>query len=100
MARLLCMPAEVVPETFHDGPLPLSESFVSADCDHVLLETVKSGETGGIVLRLFETSGIPTSVTVHLPFLGTSVQTDIGAYALKTLRITDGEAKEVNLFEE
>ena len=99
-ARLLCMPPEVVPETFHEGPLPLSESFVSVDCDHVLLETIKTGEAGGIVLRLFETGGEPAVATVRLPFLKTAVRVELGAFALKTLCIEDGKCREVSLFEE
>ncbi|MEA4822610.1 MAG: glycoside hydrolase family 38 C-terminal domain-containing protein [Clostridiaceae bacterium] len=98
-ARLLCMPPEVVPETFHEGKLPLQASFAEVDRENVLLEVIKPGEAGGIVLRIFETSGIPTQATIKLPFLEKSVLTDLGAYEVKTLLLQENGVKEVKLYE-
>ncbi|MDD6877842.1 MAG: glycoside hydrolase family 38 C-terminal domain-containing protein [Clostridiaceae bacterium] len=99
VARALCMPPEVVPESYHEGKLPLSASFVSSDCENVLLEALKPGEDGGIVLRVFETAGRPARAAIRLPFLGKTVLADLAPNGVKTLRITEDGAAEVNLYE-
>ncbi|MGI6335509.1 MAG: alpha-mannosidase [Eubacteriales bacterium] len=99
-ARALCDAPSVIPETFHTGALPLSSSYAEVDCPHVILETVKESEDGGVLIaRLFETDGIAASGT--LTVMGKVYAFDIGAYQVKTLRLgDDGTAHEVGLYEQ
>ena len=54
------------------GKLPSkSYSFCEVDKPNVMITTIKPSEDGkGLVLRLVETSGRDTTVTIKLPFLG------------------------------
>jgi len=52
------------------GTLPLSQCFCSLDKSNVMLLTLKTAEDGkGMIIRLIETEGIETLVTVRLPFV-------------------------------
>jgi len=52
------------------GMLPTSHSFCQIDQANVLLLTLKQAEDGnGLIVRLMETEGKDTTVTVRLPFL-------------------------------
>ena len=52
------------------GTLPISNSFCQIDQPNVLLLTLKQAEDeGGLIVRLMETEGKDTEVTVRLPFL-------------------------------
>jgi hypothetical protein len=92
-----------------DGSLPSSTSLCQVDAPNVLLLAFKRAEDGnGYVLRLIETEGIETRVTITLPEMSLlhvfetnlveenqrlvtcaedSVQTTIGSFAIATLRI-------------
>jgi len=53
-----------------EGPLPKSMNFCQVDRSNVLLLTLKKAEDeDGIIVRLTETEGEDTNVTVTLPFL-------------------------------
>ena len=50
--------------------MPTSSSFCEVDKDNVLLVTVKRAEDGnGFIVRLLETEGRDTEVSVSLPFV-------------------------------
>jgi len=52
------------------GSLPCSKSFCEVDKSNVVLLTLKVAEDkDGIIIRLMETEGIDTTVTVTLPFV-------------------------------
>jgi len=92
-----------------EGPLPRRSSFCSLDQSNVWLVTIKRAEDGhGLIVRLIETEGIETMVTLALPHLAVekawrtnlveenlselacaehSVTTPVGAFALTTLRL-------------
>jgi len=55
----------------NDGPLaPDSASFCSVDKPNVMLTTLKSAEDGdGLIIRLIETQGEPTTAVVRLPHI-------------------------------
>lgn len=54
----------------HQGELPSSSGFCTIDRPNVLLVTLKRAEDGrGFIVRLLETEGKGTEVTVTLPFL-------------------------------
>ena len=59
---------------------------------------VKEAEDGdALIVRLYETSGKATEATLSLA--GRSYAVKMGAFELKTLKIKDGKATEVDLIE-
>ncbi|MBL7184847.1 MAG: hypothetical protein ISS70_00860 [Phycisphaerae bacterium] len=93
-----------------DGPLaPDSASFCSVDKPNVLLTTLKRAENGeGIIIRLIETQGEPTTASVTFPHIAVAratvtslveennsravftehrVQIDLKAFGIATIRI-------------
>jgi alpha-mannosidase len=62
-------PPYIVMPGAHDGELPASFSFFSADADNVMLTSVKRGEDGnGIILRLVETEGRKATARITIPW--------------------------------
>lgn len=54
----------------HKGGLPVSSSYCELDQDNVVLLAVKRAEDGnGFVVRVMETEGVDTEVTITLPFI-------------------------------
>jgi hypothetical protein len=92
-----------------EGQLPPTTSFCQVDADNVLVTTIKRAEDGdGYIIRLMETAGQETTVTVTTPLwpilhafetnlveenqrllqaLTHAVQIDLPAFGLRTLRI-------------
>jgi hypothetical protein len=63
-----------------DGQLPMSSSFLQIDRTNVALQALKAAEDGdGLILRLAETAGQETEVTVTLPYcrIAQAVATDV-----------------------
>lgn len=57
-------------EHAHDGRLPTEAGYCSVDKPNVLLLALKRAEDGdGFIVRVMETEGIDTRVTVTLPFI-------------------------------
>jgi alpha-mannosidase len=55
LAESMQQPAQVLPETYHEGHLPQSASYLSLDSDQVRMTAFKRAESKeGYVLRLFE----------------------------------------------
>lgn len=60
-----------------DECVDLVPQFVSSDT-HIVVETVKPAESGeGVVVRLYEDSGAPRTVTLTTPVAGTAYETDM-----------------------
>ncbi|GHF53459.1 alpha-mannosidase [Deinococcus metalli] len=79
-----------LPETVHDGPLPAAQTHASVTPDHVVLSVIKRAQDDrGVVLRLHETHGRPTTAQVSLPFLERELEVDLGAHELVTLLLPD-----------
>ena len=56
------------------GSLPRSKSFCSIDKPNVILLNMKAADDGnGLILRLMETKGVDTQVTLTLPFVDIDV---------------------------
>lgn len=67
-AYLLNRPLEIV-ETYGEGTLSGEYSFISCDCDNIVVETVKQSEDGsGIVIRLFDTWNKKSEPTLNFGF--------------------------------
>jgi alpha-mannosidase len=89
--------------TVHQGSLPASASFLSVDCENIIVSVVKKAEDGdGLILRAYETAGYDTRVKIQLPFLQRTIQVDFKACEIKTLLIPFNPALpplETNLLE-
>jgi len=98
--RLVCLPPEIVPETYHKGTLPLHNSYLSCDCDNVLVEVLKTGADGGIVIRAFESAGAECDCTIELPSFEKQLRVHFSPYQVKTLRLDGENVTEVGFFEQ
>jgi alpha-mannosidase len=90
-------------ETFHPGPLPQRDSFLSVDCDNVVASVVKRGEDGDdLVVRCYETNRVAIRATIRLPKWGREIVAEFGPCEIKTFRIprdTGAPVVETNLIE-
>ena len=82
----------VIPESFHKGDLPQRQGFIDVDADNILLTALKTCEdgSGDTVLRLYETAGQATAVTVTCAGIPAPLKAAFGKYEIKTFRF-DGE---------
>ena len=66
LAREFYFPLEGIPCKKQDGDLNPDFEFLTLDADNSVITTMKKGESGGIVVRLFETRGVEgKSVTMN-----------------------------------
>jgi alpha-mannosidase len=85
----------------HGGKLPKSGSFLSCDKANVIVASVKQAEGNeDVIIRCVETSGVATDAKLDLKFAGTQWNGNFGACEIKTLRLSKGKIREVNLLEE
>jgi alpha-mannosidase len=106
-AAELNQPVTALIECFHDGPLPVAQSYLSVSgsgADDVAISVLKRGEDdhGGVILRGYETSGRQAAVTIEVPFLGRSFETVFRPNEVKTLRLpssAETAPSEVDLIE-
>ncbi len=102
-AAELCAPPHVVLETFHPGPLPQAQSFVSIDEGSVALGALKRAEDGhATILRLAETDGATTRAKISLRPWNRTIEADFTPSEIKTFLIPDDEnedVREVDLIE-
>jgi alpha-mannosidase len=87
----------------HGGSMPRSGSYLLVDVPNVIVATLKLSEDGNDgIIRLVETLGKDTSVTLRFPSAYFEWNGNIKAFEIKTLRLDTqtGNVREVNLLEE
>ena len=93
----------VLLESFHDGPLPQTASYLAVDPDHVVAGAVKLAEDGDdLVVRVVETAGREAPARIRLPAWDREVAFDIGPFEIRTFRIPrdpSGDVVETDLLE-
>ena len=95
-AAVLNRGLHAVAETYHEGPLDGEYSGLRMDCDHADVLALKPAEDGkGYILRLAENKGAAERVCIDLPLLNRKVETDFGAWEIKTLYLPKDEAEAV-----
>jgi alpha-mannosidase len=94
MAALLGQPVRAQLESFHEGTLPSSLSFLSDGGGQVMVTAVKGSEDaadrpGGadLIVRAVETTGAPARVTLDLPIAGRTLDLEFGPSQIRTFRI-------------
>jgi alpha-mannosidase len=100
-AAELNQPAIAMLDTFHDGPLPGSKSFVEAMPEAIAVTALKLAEdgSGDLIVRCFESSGEHQRGRICLPLVDEVIEADFKPHELKTFRIGAGAVHEVNLLE-
>ena len=102
-AKILNTPVTNIIENWHSGKIKnKSYSAISLDKDNVMISAIKRSEDGkGLVIRLYETDGVDTDVTVCGDLLRIPLKTKVGAFAVNTYLLNDDEKvwKEVLLSE-
>jgi alpha-mannosidase len=92
-------------ESFHNGPLPAGQSYLSDGGGPVMVTAIKGGEDGGatpdLIVRAVETTGRPARVPIEVPLLGRAFTVDFGPYQIRTFRVPldGGAVQEVDLIE-
>ena len=93
----------VLVTTLHPGPLPHSASFLCVDQENLVVSVVKKAEDNDdLIIRCYETAGIATNASIHLPRFARSITTEFGPCEIKTFRVPKDESLpvvETNLLE-
>lgn len=84
-------------ETYHDGKLGQTGSFISISASNVVVGSMKQAEdgSGDIILRMYETSGMNTDAIIELPMLGRKISAQFAPSEIKTLRIPKDNSLDV-----
>ena len=90
-------------ETYHDGFLPQSDSYLVVDQDNIIVSVIKQAEdSDAMVIRCYEASKTATRATIRLPKWNRVIEATFGPCAIKTFLIPRNEALpvvETNLLE-
>ncbi len=83
----------VVVGTFHPGPLPQVASFISVDCNNIVVSAMKQAEDNeDLIVRCYETHGLSVGTTIYLPAWKRWFQAGFGPYQIKTFRVPTNAA--------
>jgi alpha-mannosidase len=82
----------VLIESYHEGPLPKKDCYLSVEPDNVILEVLKQAEDGeDLIVRCRETCKKATRVEIQLPRWARKIEADFAPCEIKTFRVpTDG----------
>ena len=90
-------------ETYHEGPLPEKDSYLSVEPDNVIVEVLKRAEDGdGLIVRCRETSKRATRARIQLSRAAREIEARFAPCEIKTFRLPGDEslpAIETNLLE-
>ncbi len=90
-------------ETYHEGPLPQTDSFLSVDKENVIVSVVKLAEDNDdLIVRAYETNRVQTTATITLPKWNRVIEAKFAPCEIKTFRVPADASKpvvETNLLE-
>ena len=93
-------PAYSIAETYHEGDLEQNFSGISIDSENIILTAVKNAEDNdGTILRFVEATGDETTANIDIKFLNTKATLKFTPFEIKTIKISGGDCKELNLIE-
>ncbi|GAA0897548.1 alpha-mannosidase [Virgisporangium ochraceum] len=93
-------PVRAMLESFHPGPLPAEQSYLSDGGGAVMVTAVKTHEDGAdLIVRAVETTGRPGRARIELPVAGRVIEADFGPSQLRTFRVSEAGVTEVDLIE-
>lgn len=94
-AKLLNKPVTTIMDTWHDGKFN-ADTFkgIEISQDNIMLSAIKRSEDGfGTVIRLYETDGKNTEVTVSGAVMPATLKVNFTPYSVKTFYIKDNETE-------
>jgi alpha-mannosidase len=101
IAEEFIAPPVSIYQGIHGGKLPKSGSFLSSDKRNIVVSSVKLAEdSNDVIIRCVEAEGVKTSANLDLAFAGIQWNGNFNPFEIKTLRISKGKIREVNLLEE
>jgi alpha-mannosidase len=75
-------------ETYHSGTLSQKASFLSVDCENIIVSAMKHAEEGDdLIIRCYETSKIATRVKIEFSHLKRTIEAEFGPCEIKTFRV-------------
>jgi len=90
-------------ETYHQGPLPQKDSYLTVDRDNIIVSAVKKAEDNDdLIVRCYESTKRATNAVLTFPKWNRRVAVSFGPCEIKTLRIPadpDQPAVETNMLE-
>ena len=93
----------VLIESYHEGPLPEKDSYLSVEPHNVILEVLKQAEDDDdLIVRCRETCKKATRATIYLSGWSREIETDFAPCEIKTFRVPTDEnlpVVETNLLE-
>ena len=100
--KVLNTPPVLVQETHHDGVLPQEYSALQLDKKNISISALKNSENNdGLIIRLVENAGIPTTVTVNFAAINKSFKLDFTSQEVKTIKLTkEGNVEEILIIEQ
>jgi alpha-mannosidase len=101
-AELNCKPIAVI-ESFHQGPLAQTDSFVNVNRDNIIVSAIKKAEDNDdLIVRVYETNKSATTATIELPRWKRVIKADFKPCEIKTFRVPQNQElpiKETNMLE-
>ncbi|MDD9267377.1 alpha-mannosidase [Paenibacillus sp. GCM10023248] len=101
-AELNCKPVAVI-ESFHEGPLAQTDSFVRVNKENIIVSAIKQAEDNDdLIVRVYETNKSATTATVELPRWKRVIKADFKPCEIKTFRVPHNPelpVKETNMLE-
>jgi alpha-mannosidase len=87
-AAELCQRPVALVETYHDGPLPLSASFLAVDAVNVVVGAMKQAEDSeDLIVRCYETHGATAKARIELGAWRRTIDAEFSPYEIKTFRV-------------
>ncbi|CAN5848403.1 hypothetical protein BH20CHL5_BH20CHL5_02060 [soil metagenome] len=103
-AAELNQPPVTLLETFHEGPLAASASFLDVEPAGVVISVVKRAEDGqDLIVRAYEAHGRPAAATIRFPGRERTIAVAFAPFEIRTFRVPRDPAAtvtETDLLEE
>jgi alpha-mannosidase len=94
-------PVERIVGTYHKGNVPARFGLLTIDTPEVIADALKPAEDGGgLILRCHEAAGKASSARIALPSMGIAFDAAFRPQQVRSFRLLDGAAREVNLLED
>jgi alpha-mannosidase len=92
-AAELNQPPIALVETYHDGPLPMTDSYLRVDAESVVVGALKQAEDNGdLIVRCHEQHGTPARARIELRAWGRTIEAEFGPCEIKTFRVPRDES--------
>lgn len=100
----LNQPPVAIIDTYHQGELPQSDSYLTVDQDNIIVSVVKKAEdSSDMIIRCYETNRVQTTARIELTRWDRVIETEFPPCEIKTFLIPQNSQKpvvETNLLEE